>query len=311
VLIAAVAFVGAGCGDDSGSPATTAAPKAKAITATPEQLRALAVKLQQPIYWIGAATDMAYQRTEMKDGRISVRYVPVSAATKIDGAFLTIGTYRLADAYAATKKAAGASGAVRLKAPSGAVAFSTKARPLNAWLAYAGSRYQIEVFDPTPGRARKLVTAGVVARVPGSPRETTRPAVVSAEQLATLATAKRPIYWAGQQPAARTYELRQTGEGGYLLRYLSKGAEIGVTAPRLTVGTYPFKGALAAVKRLGRVSGAKTIKLSGGGVAVLSPRFPKSVYVAYPGTDVEIEVFAPSLPRARQIVTSGQIVPVP
>jgi hypothetical protein len=312
-LTAVVALVGAGCGDNSSSPpktTSTTAAKAKAVAVTPDGLRQLAVKLDQPIYWVGAAADMSYRRTNEPNGRISVRYVPATAANATGTKFLTIGTYRLANAYAATQFAAGEPGAVPLEAPSGAIAFSTKKRPLNAWLAYAGSKYQIEVYDPKPGRARELVSSGKVVRVPGSPRETTRPAVVSAKQLASLASATHQIYWAGARPQ-RTYELTKTSTGGYLFRYLPKGAGVGELTPRLTIGSYPIKQPLAAVKRLGRAKGASMIKLPGGGIAALNPKFPKSVYLAFPGSNVEVEVFDPSLSQARQLVKSGQIAPVP
>ena len=311
-LTASLAFVGAGCGSSGTNtpPATTAkSANVKAVAVTPEGLRRLAVRLEQPIYWVGAASDMSYRRTTEANGRISVRYVPATSANATGTKFLTVGTYRLANAYAATQFAAGESDAVPLQAPSGAIAFSTKTRPLNAWLAYAGSKYQIEVYDPVPGRARTLVSSGKVVRVPGSPRETTRPVVVSATQLASLGTAQSPIYWAGARPE-RTYELTRTSTGGYLFRYLPKGAGVGELTPRLTIGSYPLKQALAAVKRLGRAKGASTIKLPGGGIAALNPKFPKSVYLAFPGSNVEVEVFDPSLSHARQLATSGEIAPV-
>ena len=42
----------------------------------------------------------------------------------------------------------------------GGVAFYTRGHPDNVYLAYPGSHYQIEVFDPSPGRAQHLVAAG-------------------------------------------------------------------------------------------------------------------------------------------------------
>src|SRR4029077_18997543 len=127
--------------------------------------------------------------------------------------------------------------------------------PLNAWVVYPGSSYQIEVFDPTPGRARRLVSSGSVVRVPGTPKET-RPVAVSRKSLAKVATAaQRPIYWAGPQPN-QVYELTQTKQGAPLLRYLPPGTPIGVPAPRLTVGTYPVQNAVAAIKRLALAKGA-------------------------------------------------------
>jgi hypothetical protein len=307
-------LVVAGCGDSSSDhpPAATTGATAgtKSIAITPEGLRQLAVRLGQPIYWVGPAPNTAYRRAVSGNGRIIVRYVPSGAEATSNAPTLTVATFRLADGYAATQLAAGEAGAVRLDAPSGAIAFSTKAHPLNAWLSYAGSRYQIEVFAPTPGLARRLVSSGRVALVPGSPRETPRPALVSPEQLASLATDAHPIYWAGEQ-ATGTYELTTMRQGGYMVRYLPKGSVAGDRAPQLTVGTYPMKRPLDAVKRLGRAAGASTIKLAGGGLAVLDPKFPKSVYLAFPNSSVEVEVFDPSLRHARQLVVSGAITRVP
>jgi hypothetical protein len=99
-------------------------------------------------------------------------------------------------------------------------------------------------------------------------------------------------------------------QGGFLVRYLPPGSEIAVPTPHLTVGTYPIPNALAAVRRLSRAKGAVSIKLTGGGLAVVNPRFPRSVYFAYPNSNYEIEVFDPSLARARQLVVSGKITAV-
>ena len=214
-----------------------------------------------------------------------VRYLPADATIGTATPYLTVGTYAVPDAYAAARRAASKPGAVQIKVTTSAIAFSTKAHPLNAWITYPGSRFQIEVFDPTPGRARSLVAAGKVARVPGSPVEN-RPVVVSAKSLAKVATAANtPIYWAGPQPNL-TYELTKTRQGAFLLRYLTPGLALGVASPHLTIGTYPVKNALAAVKRLSLAKGASTIKLTGGGIAVINPRFPKSIYLAYPGSEL-------------------------
>jgi hypothetical protein len=304
----AVAIIVAGCGGGGGSSNSTT--NASAVAVTPAGLRTLAVSLRQPIYWVGPAANMTYERTSVGNGRILVRYLPAGVKVGTSDPYLTVGTYTLPDAYAAAQRAASKPGAVQIKVATSAIAFSTKAHPLNAWITYPGSRYQIEVFDPSPGRARRLVASGRVARVPGSPRES-RPVVVSAKSLAKVAAAaQRPIYWAGPQPN-QTYELTRTSQGGFLVRYLAPGAALGVATPRLTVGTYPVTNALAAVKRLSLAKGATTIKLTGGGLAVLNPRFPRSVYLAYPGSNYEVEVFDPSLARARQLVTSGQIISVP
>ena len=293
----------AGCGS-SGSTTDS-----NAVSATPTTLKTLAQTLKQPIYWVGPRAHVTYERTTLASGRILVRYLPSGTKVGTSAPFLTVGTYTLPNAYAATQRAASKPGAVRIKVSTSAIAFSTKAHPLNVWLTYPGSRYQIEVFDPSPGRARQLVESGDVARVPGSPREA-RPVVVSPKSLTRVATAaQRPIYWAGPLPNM-TYELTKTGQGGSLVRYLPPGVPIGAQSPQLTVGTYPFAQPLAAIRRLSTAKGATLIKLAGGGLAVADPHFPKSIYLAFPGSNYEVEVFDPSLARARQLVTSGQIIAV-
>jgi hypothetical protein len=305
---AVAAIAATGCGSDSSTPAVTTNSSAVAIT--PAGLRALGVSLQQPIYWVGPFKGMQFEKSTTGSGRILVRYLPAGAVIGTSTPHLTVGTYVVANAYAAAQRAASKPGAVRLKVATSAIAFSTKAHPLNAWITYPGSRFQIEVFDPKPGRARALVASGKVVRMPGTPIEN-RPVVVSAKSLAKVATAaQRPIYWAGPQ-LKLTYELTKTRQGSFLVRYLAPGVALGVPTPSLTVGTYPVTNALAAVKRLSLAKGAHVMKLTGGGIAVLSPRFPKSIYLAYPGSNFEVEVFDPSLGHARQLVSSGQITAVP
>jgi hypothetical protein len=305
-IVVAAALLVAGCGGSSAKKTSTTS----AVAVTPASLRALAVRLRQPIYWVGPAANAIYERSSDTKGRILLRYLPSGAKIGTTTPYLTVGTYALPDAYAATQRAASSPGAVRIKVATGAIAFSTRASPLNAWITYPGSRFQIEVFDPTPGRARRLVASGRVAAIPGSPSESGRPIAVSPARLARIAAAAhRPVYWAGPG-RNRMYELTQTSQHWILIRYLPKGSAVGVAKPSLTVGTYPVKHALAAVKRLALAKGASLLKLDGGGLAVLDPRFPHSVYLAYPGANYEVEVFDPSLARARRLVTSGRIVAV-
>ena len=57
-------------------------------------------------------------------------------------------------------------------------------------------------------------------------------------------------------------------------------------------------------------AGEKSASVPGGGLAVYSTSSPTNVYVAYPGSDVQIEVFDPSAKRALRLVTSGRVAPV-
>ena len=69
----------------------------------------------------------------------------------------------------------------------------------------------------------------------------------------------------------------------------------------------PFPGALAALKA---VPNAKTVNLAGGGVLVSTTSDPRSVHLAYPGVDYQIEVYDPVAGRARVIALSGRVRPI-
>lgn len=119
-----------------------------------------------------------------------------------------------------------------------------------------------------------------------------------------------PIYWAGPK-ADTTYELTRTSNGRIFIRYLPKGVPVGVDKADYTiVGTYPVPNATGVLQGLAKKSGEQKLSVPGGGIAVYSSSQPTNVYVAYPGSNLQIEVFDPSADRARRIVTSGQVAPV-
>ena len=129
----------------------------------------------------------------------------------------------------------------------------------------------------------------------------------SATLLAFAQGLGRPIYWIG--PATGfTYELTRTSSGNVFVRYLPRGVHVGDKRAAFTVvGTYPYAGALAALKA---VPNATTTKLAGGGVLVSTTADPRSVHLAYPGVDYQIEVYDPRAGRARVIALSGRVRPV-
>jgi len=134
------------------------------------------------------------------------------------------------------------------------------------------------------------------------------PIATSPAVLATIATASgSPIYWLGPEPGY-TYELTRTRSGNVFVRYLPAGAKVGNrSASYRVVGTYPYTGALAAVKA---APGAKVTKLPRGGVAVTTSADPKSVHLAYPGLNYEIEVYDPVPGRALATVVAGRVLRV-
>jgi hypothetical protein len=131
-----------------------------------------------------------------------------------------------------------------------------------------------------------------------------------AELQALPEKAGHDVYWAGKRPGF-TYELTKTKHGNVFLRYLPAGTELNDPKPNfLTVGTYPRPGAHAILEKFARQPRSVSRKLSGGGIAVYGEDRPNSVYVAYSGSDLQIEVFDPSASRALSLVTSGQVQPI-
>jgi hypothetical protein len=100
-------------------------------------------------------------------------------------------------------------------------------------------------------------------------------------------------------------------EGRTFVRYLTEGAEPGDPRPDfLTVGTYAFPGAVESLQELAGEAGGVERSAPGGGVVYFNRDQPQSVYLAYPGMDIQIEVYDPDPVRAKNLVTSGQIVPI-
>jgi hypothetical protein len=120
-----------------------------------------------------------------------------------------------------------------------------------------------------------------------------------------------PIYWAGPQNGSELEVTESEGGERIYVRYLTGGAEIGDPRPDfLTVGTYAFEDPVRALKRQAKESGGELRTAPGGATVYISRKRPQSVYLAYPGVEVEIEVYDPDPRTARSLVTSGQIAPV-
>jgi hypothetical protein len=142
-----------------------------------------------------------------------------------------------------------------------------------------------------------------------APAASAAPTLVSQEQLTRIAQAgDGPIYWAGAREGY-AYELTVTPGGRVYLRYLPEGAAAGDSRAFLTVGTYPDSQAFSTLQRGSRRSDATSLQLPHGGLAVLSQRAPKSVYLAYPGANYQVEVFDPE-GNGRRLVADGAIVSV-
>jgi hypothetical protein len=137
------------------------------------------------------------------------------------------------------------------------------------------------------------------------------PMLVSAEQLTSEAKSLgRPIYWAGPR-SNWSYELTVTKSGRVYVRYLPKGAAAGDRrANFLTVGTYPGVDAYPNLKKVSTGPAVHSNLLPDDGLLVAPKRLPKSVYLAYPKADYQVEVYDASAAAARRMALNGLIEPI-
>jgi hypothetical protein len=281
-----------------------------ATAASAEDLAALPAEVGHPVYWAGPKRGYTYELTRTDDGRIYIRYLPAGVEIGSDQPkYLTVGTYPSQNALGTIRGLAKRLDAKTMRLRGGGAAVQDTKHPTSVYLAYPGSDNQIEVYDPSPVRALELVlSGGVIPLEPtngsGSPRAAT------VQQLRTLdASADKAVYWLGPRSGV-TYELTEASDGRVYVRYLPNGTSVGDSKPHTTVGTYPFRNPVPAVKAIAKDTGGRTFSIGGGGVAAVDGKHPTSVYVAFPGVNFQIEVFDPSAARAQQLVSTGRVVPV-
>jgi hypothetical protein len=148
-------------GRDDGS-----APTNGASEASESELRSFAASSSTPVYWAGPRADQTYELTRTADGRVYVRYLP--HGVKVGDPrpqFLTVGTYPRPNAWAELRRAAREPGAVSRQLSNDGMMVFSRSRPTSVYVGYAGGRYQIEVYAPSPGSARKLVLSGQIVPV--------------------------------------------------------------------------------------------------------------------------------------------------
>jgi hypothetical protein len=138
-------------------------------------------------------------------------------------------------------------------------------------------------------------------------------AKASAQTLADLSkTLGRPVYWSGPRPNF-TYELTLASNAQRIyVRYLPPGVPLGSPKPDyLSIGTYSVRGAAAALRARAAQPGGVVLKLPHGAVGYYSTARPTSVYIAYPNSNEQIEVYDPAAGVALRTAESGVVRPVP
>jgi hypothetical protein len=286
----------------------------KSVTAVSQSdLQAIAGDSATPIYWAGPMPGMTYELTETGGTNRFVRYLPEGAEVGSSDPHLFVATFPVANAYEATLNEASKTGAVKIPIANGGVAFYPGASPSNVYIAFPGADQQIEVFHPDPAMAHELVGNGAIEPVDVSSAPSTGETTVTSASLAELKALPEevghPVYWVGPK-AEGTYELTKTPGGRIFIRYLPKGDKVGSPTPRLLVATFPVDDAFGVTERAAQAENAVRVPVGGGAVAFYSTSSPSNVYLAFPGSDYQIEVFDPDPKRAEALVRSGQVEPV-
>ncbi|MBA2793667.1 MAG: hypothetical protein H0U32_06750 [Thermoleophilaceae bacterium] len=116
--------------------------------------------------WAGPLPQTKLELTRNAKREHFVRYLS-GGAKKGDERpeFTTVSTYPYERAFEKTTKAGKGPDMVSRAAPGGGLAIWSKKRPTSVYMAYPGSDYPVEVFDPSAERARELVLSGEVAPI--------------------------------------------------------------------------------------------------------------------------------------------------
>jgi hypothetical protein len=136
------------------------------------------------------------------------------------------------------------------------------------------------------------------------------PIALSAAGLRALSgNINQVIFWVGPV-AGDKYELTRNTSNDVFVRYLPAGVKAGThQGEYLVVVTYPYKGALAALKA---ANDGPQLTVAGGrgGVARVERGKPTNVHIAFPHIDYQVEVYSPSAKKARRLATSAALTPV-
>jgi hypothetical protein len=296
----------------NGSSSSSAGTSARAASA--KELAALPSAVGHAVYWAGPRPGFTYELTQTSEGRIYIRYLPAGVPVGSNQPkYLTVGTYPVHDAAAAVRRIASRLHVNPIQVKRRGLVVQDAKHPTSVYLAYAGSNYQIEVYDPSPAHGLQLALSGEIIPIgaaKGQAQGSGRPRAATVGQLRALKSSlPQPVYWLGPEPG-KTYEVTVTSDGRIYVRYLPPGANVGDAVPHTTVGTYPFRKPVAAVKAIAKASGVRAFSIAHGGIAAVDAHHPTSVYVAFPKSNYQIEVFDPSAARARRLVRSGLVVPV-
>ena len=135
--------------------------RAPATAVSAKDLLALQRELGHPIYWVGTKKGYTYELSRTADGNVYIRYLPPGIDAGAEGAdYLSVSTYPNKDAFGTVKEASKRDNERVDRVSGGGLAVSNPDLPGSVYVARPGSKLLIEVYDPSPARARKVATSG-------------------------------------------------------------------------------------------------------------------------------------------------------
>lgn len=121
---------------------------------------------QRPVYWIGPPQQQGKLEVTRTSRGIYVRYLPKGVALGNKSArYTTIATYPLTGAYTSLQHSARSAAFGSARLGDGGLAVWRKSPGTSVYLAYPRRSYLVEVYDPSPQRARSLALSGLVLPV--------------------------------------------------------------------------------------------------------------------------------------------------
>ena len=161
VVVAVVAWLATRDDDDAPEPSGF-----EARIVSEAELADVAESAGHSVYWAGPIAGKELEASESAAGEVQVSYV--DEGTDPGGSkaeLLTIGTYPMADAAAALDALAEREGSTIGQTKSGDEVVSVAELPTSAFLSSPDGSLQIEIYDPTPGRAMGIALSGDVEPV--------------------------------------------------------------------------------------------------------------------------------------------------
>jgi hypothetical protein len=153
-----LAIVG-GSGGSTGAGGVDTSPHLVDVAA----LRGLELRLGHEVYWAGERPPARLELKEEAEGSVYLRYLPPGVeAGDPEQRYLTIGTYPVADAVGALRRAGAKSGERLQRLSDGGFVLPNAESAGSAYLAYSHTDLQIEVYDPTPGESLRLIRSGAI-----------------------------------------------------------------------------------------------------------------------------------------------------